>query len=255
MASLHRTFLLMLLTLLCVSCAQQHTLTSESGLYDVQLHRSLKSSVNGGWTWGGGNPYRHQKSGLLYIAPLDITKVEKAQPELAPLMVHQMHDYMVTYVSKALQEGNAANKHNWKLTDDPGKAHIRVDTALVHFRPQRPLLRLLSSFGGHFIKVPGISNVVGKFAEGDICIELTIRDGKTGQLLLACKDSNRKSARLISADAYKKSGNADVNLRAWAERLGRLIRHCSPDFLGDRTLREKIRNRPITDVITDRLGL
>ncbi len=255
MIGLHRILLLALSAALCMSCTQQRSLTSESGLYDVQLRRSLKSSVDGGWTWGGGNPYLHQKSGALYIAPLDISKVEKAQPELAPLMVQQMHNYMVSYVGKALQEGNAANKNNWKLTDDPGKADIRVDTALVRFRPQRPLLRVLSSVGGPFVKIPGVSNVVGKFAEGDICIELTIRDVKSGQLLLACKDSNRKKAKLISADAYKKSGNADVNLRTWAERLGKLIRSCSPDKLGDATLKEKIQQRPVTDVITDRLGL
>ncbi len=255
MSALRCFTLLLLLSLLCASCAQQHTLTSESGLYDVQLRRSLKSSVNGGWTWGGGNPYRHQKRGSIYIAPLDISKVEEDQPELAPLMVPQMHDYMVSYVSKALQESNAANKTDWSLTDDPQKACIRVDTALVHFRPQRPLLRILSSITGHFIKIPGVSNVVGKFAEGDICLELTIRDVKSGELLLACKDSNRKTARLISAEAYKKTGNADVNLRSWAERLGKLVRQCAPDMLGDSTLIDKIRNRPITDVITDRIGL
>lgn len=250
-----RPVLLSLVFLLFVSCAQQHTLTSESGLYDVKLTRSLKAAVDGGWTWGGGNPYLHQKTGAIYIAPLDISKVEKDQPKLAPLMVPQMHDYMVDFIGKALQEGNAANKNHWSLTDDPQKADIRVDMALVHFRPQRPVLRILSKVANPFVKVPGVTDVVGKFAEGDVCIEITIRDVKTGQLLLACKDSNRKKVRLISADAYKKSGNADANLRNWAERLGKLIRYCSPDILGDGKLSEKIRNRPITDVISDRIGL
>lgn len=247
--------LLALVSLLCVSCAQQHTLVSESGLYDVKLNRSLKIMVNGGWTWGGGNPYLHQKTGAIYIAPMDISKVEQDEPELAPLMVPQMHQYMVDFIDKALQESNAANKANWTLTDDPAKSDIRIDTALVHFRPQRPGLRILSSIGGHFVKVPGVTGVVGKFAEGDICIELTIRDSKSGQLYMACKDSNRKTARLISAEAYKRSGNADVNLKAWAEKLGKLIRYCSPDMLGDGILREKIKNRPITDVITEHLSL
>ena len=255
MTGVRYVLLLILASLLCVSCAQQHTLVSESGLYDVQLRRSIKISLNGAWSWGRGNPYLNQKEGSIYIAPLDISKVEKDEPELAPLMVPQMQHYMVESLGKALREGNEANKHNWTLTDDPTTADIRVDMALVHFRPQYPVLRILSKISGNFIKVPGVTGVVGKFAEGDICIELTIRDVKTGQLLFACKDSNRKAARLISADAYKRTGNADVNLRSWAERLGKLIRYCSPDMLGDGILSEKIQNRPITDVITDRLSL
>lgn len=229
------------------------TLKSESGLYDVKLERHAKAMVDGVWTWGGGNPYNKQKQAAIYIAPLDISKVEKAQPKLAPLMVPQMHDYVVSEVSKSLKESNEANGTQWLLTGDASKAAVRVDMALVHFRPQRPGLRMLSSIGGYFVKVPGVSDVVGSFAEGDICLEMTIRDAKSEQLLMACKDSNRKTARLISADAYSRHGNADVNLRYWAHRLAYLIRLGARDKLGEGTLSEYIKNRRWSEVIKDRV--
>ena len=227
-----------LLVLLCCSCSAVRTLDSESGLYDVKLTRNIKAQVDGGWTWGGGNPYAKLKKAFIYISPMDISKVEKDQPKMAPLMVQQMFDFMVHEVDSALREVNAANGTDWKLTDDPKQATVRVDTALVHFRPQRPFLRLLSSVGGYFVKVPGVSDVVGRFSKGDICLEMTIRDAQTGKLFMACKDSNSRNASLISSEAYKRSGNADVNLEHWAKRLAHLIRISAYDKLGNRTLQE-----------------
>lgn len=235
------------------SCNMVRTLKSESGLYDVKLERNRKAMVDGGWTWGGGNPYAKEKAGAIYIAPLDISKVQKAQPKLAPLMVPQMHEYVVKAVNKTLSESNAANGTRWTMTDDPAKATVRVDMAVVHFRPQRPGLRVLSGIGGHFVKVPGVSDVVGSFAKGDICLEMTIRDGQSGKLLLACKDSNRKTAKLISSEAYSRHGNADANLRFWAERLAYLIHLGSSNTLGDRTLKEYINDRSWGSVIKQRI--
>ncbi len=246
-------FALSLVVLVFSSCAQRHGLQSESGLYDVELRHTPKALVDGGWTWGGGNPYLHKKDGAICITPLDVSKVAEDEPELAPLMVSQMQDYIVKYVGEALEEANETNHQHWVLTDKPEQADIRVDMALVHFRPQKPFLRILSNVFSPFSQVPGVTGVVGNFAQGDISIELTIRDVRTGKLLLACKDSNRKNTLLISADAYKKSGNADVNLRGWAKKLGNLIRYCAPDQLGDGKLRDKIRNRSYSDVLKEYL--
>lgn len=237
----------------CCSCSMVRTLDSESGLYDVKLQRNKKALVDGGWTWGGGNPYENRKKGAIYFAPLDISKVEKEHPDLAALMVPQMHDYVVQEVSRALRESNEANGTNWSIAEKPEEALMRVDMAVVHFRPQRPGLRVLSGIGGHFIKVPGVSDVVGRFAKGDICIEMTIRDVKTGQLYLACKDSNGRTASLISTDAYKRSGNANASLKYWAERLAFVIRSCAADKLEGRTLQDVINDRSWGEVLKDRV--
>ena len=244
---------LLVAAVVCSSCSMMRTLQSESGLYDVTLERNSKAMVDGWWAWNKGNPYATQKTGSIYIAPMDISKVVKDEPERAPLMVQQMHEYMVQEVEKSLKDGNAANGTHWTLTSDPRAATIRVDVALVHFRAQRPGLRVLSGLGGAFVKVPGVSNVVGNFAQGDIGIELTLRDAKNGTLYFACKDSNRKTAKLYSADAYSTSGNADVNLRFWAERLAKLIRAAAPDKLGDGTLKQKLDDRSWVDVISERI--
>lgn len=252
-----KRFALWMLALLVVglscSCSMVRTLDSESGLYDVKLQRHPKAYVDGGWTWGKGNPYAQAKEGSIYIAPLDISKVVKDYPDMAPLMVDQMHRYVVDSVSRALSETNKANHTHWKLTDQPQKATLRVDMAVVHFRPQRPVLKVASSVGGHFVKVPGVSNAVGYFASGDICIEMTVRDGASGQLYLAFKDSNPKSAGLLSAEAYKRSGNADAGLHYWAERLAFLVRLGGHDKLGDHTLLEYLDNRSWGEVMKQRI--
>lgn len=245
--------MLLLLVLLCCSCSAVRTLDSESGLYDVKLTRKPKAQMDGGWTWGGGNPYTKLKKASIYIAPMDISKVEKAQPKMTQLMVQQMFDYMVREVGAALKEANAANGTEWELTQDPKKATVRVDTALVHFRPQRPFLRVLSSLGGYFVKVPGVSDVVGRFSKGDICLEMTLRDVATGKLLMACKDSNSRTASLISSEAYSRSGNADVNLEHWAKRLARLVRLGAYDQLGDRTLQQYLDDLSWGEVMKNRI--
>lgn len=237
---------------LCCSCGSLRSLKSESGLYDVELKHSGKALVDGAWAWGGGNPYEKVKQGSIYVAPMDIRKVEKEYPDLAPLMVTQMHEYMVQEISKALKETNV-NGRNWSIAASPEKANVRVDVALVRFAPQRPGLRVASTIGSPFIKIPGVSTVVGNFTEGDIGIELTIRDAKDGKLLFACKDSNRKKARLISAEAYSKTGHADVNLRHWAEKLANLVRLASGDSLGGKTLMEYVNSRSWGSVIRQRI--
>lgn len=247
------TLLILLLgSMLFVSCSHK-TLTSESGLYNVTLNEHLKSPVDGMWTWGKGNPYLKQKSGFIYIAPLNISMVAKEHPNLAPLMRPQMHDYMVQAYANMLKDANAKNGTNWQLTFNPAQANVRIDMALVAFEPQRPKLRLVGELLGFMAPVPGIGRVVGKFSKGDITIEATIRDCKNNQLLMALKDSNRKSTRLYSAEAYTKEGNADVNLRSWARMLAHICRLAWYDELGTSTLQEKFKDYTYLEAIKDHI--
>lgn len=238
--------------LVLASCSQSK-LESESGLYDVPLHRHLKSPTDGIWTWGKGNPYLNQKSGFIYIAPMDIRKARAEEPELAPLMIPQMHDYMVQEFVRMLREANQKNAANWQLTFDPAQAHVRIDTALVHFRPQRPIMRIFGKILGYVSPIPLVGDVVGKFSKGDITIEATIRDCKDGKLLLAFKDSNRKNTRLIQAEAYSKTGNADANLRSWAHVIAKLCRAAWKDRRGGSTLKEAFDNYTYAEALRDRI--
>ncbi len=249
----HIYLLVTVLTALLISSCGHQNLQSESGLYNVTLNKHLKSPVDGIWTWGHGNPYLHQKSGYIYIAPLNTAMVVREHPDTAPLMQPQMHDYMVQAFVEMLKDANNKNKTNWQLTFDPTQAHIRIDTALVKFEPQRPGLRIIGEILGVLAPVPGVSRVVGKFSKGDITIEAAIRDCKGNRLLLAFKDSNRKPTRLLSADAYTATGNADANLRSWARVLAHICRLSWQDEIGNSTLKEKFKDYTYAEAIKDRI--
>ncbi len=250
----NRMFVIVTALMLLVMTGCRHTLESESGLYAVRPERNAKVAVDGIWLWGGGNPYAEQKSGRIFIAPMDVSHVKNTDSHLLKLLQAQMYSNMVTAIGTSLKEINKANGTNWKVTDNPAEAHVRIDTALVHFKPQRPGLRVLSLVLGIFSPVPGTSHVAAYFGEGDVCLECTLRDTGTGQLLAAFKDSNRKKARLYTAEAYSRTGNADVNLQEWADGLGRIFRECGLDRLGKGgTLREKIDNRTLIDAVRVRM--
>ncbi len=242
----------LLSSVLLPSCTH-HPLTSESGLYDVKLEHSWKAPVRGGWVWGKGDPFPDLKKGFIYVAPLDISKVVEKEPELAPLMVPQMHAYVVEELSQELRKLAEPGKREWQLTFEPKQADVRIDMALVGFRPQRPGLRIFSSIGSLFSPIPGVGTVAGHFAEGDICIEMTIRNNHNGVLLAAFKDSNRKKTRLFRADAYSRSGNADANLQAWARALARLFEESQQAIREGKTLQQKFRERTVVDAIQTRV--
>ncbi len=246
----HSLFLIAACTLL-TACSQN--LKSESGLYDVTLRHTFKVPVDGAWTHGRGNPYAQQKTGSIYISPLCVTpQVAKEQPELSEELIRHMRGYLTDHMSRMLAESNKANKSSWKLTTSPNGADIRIDLAVVRLTPRKPALNFFSQVGGIFSPIPGVGAVANKLTKGDICIEGTIRDVRTGRLLLAFKDSNRKTVHLLNKDAYSAAGHAEANMNEWAERLAKLCRACAYDKLGDGILRERIEQRSVTDSIADR---
>lgn len=245
-------FLILLTCVLLVGC--RHVLHSESGLFDVALEKNPKIAVDGVWMWGGGNPYARVRRGRIYIAPLGVESVKnKANHRYLPYLQKQMHEYMVRSIEAALKEANAQNHAYWSLTGNPEAADIRIDTALVRFKPQNPGVRVVSMVATLFAPVPGMSRITTFSGAGDIAIEVAIRDCRDNKLLLAFRDSNRRQIRLFHAEAYARYGNAQVNLREWAEGMGRLIRVCAFDRLGYDSLKDKLRHRPTRDVLRSRM--
>lgn len=245
-------FLFLLTCLLLVSC--QHALQSESGLFDVALEKNPRIAVDGIWMWGGGNPYADVHSGRIYIAPLNVERVlNKVNQRYLPYLQKQMNEDMTRSIGAALEEANETNNASWSLTDKPELADIRIDTALVRFKPQKPGVRVVSMVATLFAPVPGMSRITTFSGAGDIAIEVAIRDCRDNKLLLAFRDSNRRQIRLFHAEAYARSGNAQVNLREWAEGMGHLIRVCAFDRLGYDSLKDKLRHRPMRDVLRSRM--
>ena len=243
-------FLYALISFLIVSCQQR--MQSESGLYNVTLQKNIKVPVNGYWTWGKGNPYAGKKDLRIYIHPMDVSRIMKKDPEAAPVMAIQMQDYMVQAIAAAINDANAANKTNISITTTPSEADVCIHTALVDFRCQRPVLKTANAVGGSFVNIPGFSNVMGYISNGNIVIECTMRDTRTGQLLMAFKDANRKSVRIYHKEAYSYTGNADANLKEWAAMMAKVIRAAAYDKLGNSTLQKKIEERSYWEVFSQR---
>lgn len=242
------TIALAVCSMAMVACKQ--TLVSESGLYNVELKRHPKVLADGIWTWGKGNPYARQKSGKIYIHPLDVSKVSREHAKASRVMVVQMHDYMVQSIAAELKELNKANKINWVLTTNPAEADVSIRTAIVKFVPQKPKLKAVSAIGSTVTGVPGVSKLMGIIADGNIVIEGTMRDARTGQLFLAFKDANRKTVRLYSDEAYTETGNADANLKEWAKNIASVVRLSAYDKLGNSTLQQKAEERSYFSVFS-----
>ncbi len=215
------------LVLLLSACSS--TLKSESGLYDVKLESSYKDPVDGSWVWDGTHPYAYSKNVRVYLAPLDVSLIQKEHPELAPLLAKQFEERIFEQFSKFLDEHNLKDGIGWKLTKDPKGAQMRINFAVVKFSPQYPALRTLATLGSLFSPIPGTGTVAAYFVEGSIGVEATIRDTKTNQLYLAFKDSNRQPAYIYTADAYSTLGQANANFKHWSAKMASLMSQCQTD--------------------------
>lgn len=236
-----------LISLLLTSCGHDRTLKSESGLYNVELETSFRIPVNGAWFSGTGQKYTAQKKGAIYIAPLDVQAIAAEYPEESVSMKKEMEDFVAAALDVSLRDLNQTNKVFWCQTLNPAAADIRVDMAVVDFKPQRPFLRGLVDLFSFWSPVPMTSTLAAHITSGDICLEMTIRDARTGELLMALKDENSAKPRYYRAEAYSSSGNATANLRAWAHKLARIIREAANDRNGGKTLRQRLEEMDLLD--------
>ncbi len=240
--------------LLLASCSLlEQSLRSESGLYEVPLERNGKAAVDGLWLWGKGNPYAHKAEGYIYLAPLNISAVQAAYPEYAPLLAEQMHRLMADRMGAMLAEANEANHTRWALTEDASRADLHLELAVVKLRLQKPGLHIVAKASSHFTS-DGVSDAIDYVSAGDIALEGAMRDGRTGELMLAFRDSNRAKLRFYHMDTYRRTGHVDANLRLWSQKLATLCRECACDRLGEGTLQEKLDKRPLSDVLKAHLN-
>ena len=237
---------LVLCAVLLTSCG--HTLKSESGLYNVTLESSPKLPVKGYWLSGKGKRINPGTSGLIYVAPLNVKAISNKYPLAARQMRENMNKYLVVELNKAMAEINSKNHTNWQITTTPSAAaDARVDMAVVHFKPQRPFLRVLVEILSFWSPVPMTSTLMSPASSGDICLECTVKNAHTGELLLAFKDENRKKPRYVNKEAYSRDGNADTNLKFWAKRLAFVIRESTYDKSGNKSLKQRVEDMGALD--------
>ena len=162
--------------------------------------------------------------------------------------------YMYEETSRSLANTNKKMGVNWTLTNNPNDATFVIETAVVKLKPQHPTLKFLNSTVGWLIPIPGLSTVAGQYTNGAICIECIIRDGANkNQIYFAFKDANRKKTRIYHKDAYSVEGQADKNLKHWAESIARLITASNATSSSTNSIKknieEKIANRKFSDVV------
>lgn len=232
--------------LVLTGCAwqQQHT----DVLSHVPLQRSLKVAVDGYYIAPNAGKNSIPPKGAVYVAPMDVSRVESDADACLPAMVELMQSCLTEEVGAALRD--VCPNGGWTLTDDPQKATLIYRTALVRFRPQAPLLRGVVGVVSKFVDIPLVSRAVKTYAQGDICIEGSVRVRESDFLLMAFKDSNRETTSFYQAAAYRPTGNAEVNLRIWAKKMARFIyaeelmsrRGCSfEELLHERTVGETLK--------------
>lgn len=239
---------LMACSILLASCG--HTLESESGLYNVKLESSYKIPLQGFWFSGNGAHYTQQKTGSIYVAPLDVSVVRRTDPEAAAEMQQRMREFVLESLGESLTELNQANHANWTLTNNPAAADLKVDMAIVHYSRQRPGVRILTNVISNWSPVPMTSTLASPLYRGDVCMELTIHDNRTGALLMAVKDENPGAPRYFRSEAYSGVGNGTAALRIWAAKLARLIRECAYDRSEGKNIRQRVEEMNLLDAAT-----
>ncbi len=228
-------------------------LSSVSGLYKVPLQSSFNVALAGYWAADKPNPYAGKKGGTIHVAPLDVSLVTKPYPQLAPKMVPYMRDQMMLKMNGMLAQSNGANNTRWRLTSSASGADIRIKFAVVALRPHQPVVGVVTDALA-FVTPGGIGSLVGMATKGNIVLECTIQNGRTGQMLLAFKDANRASLYAYHKESYQENGNVYANLRVWADSIAELCRESFFDPTKQGTLRQRMEDRSVWDGLKSRVG-
>lgn len=214
--------LLLAAGLLLDSCTPD--LQPASSLITHKLVRDEQGDFDGVWRAPPTEKYLHIKRGSMYFPPLDTSLVREKYPQEAVLLQTKMHDHIVSYIGKALQENNKKLKTKWKLADYPDGATLIVEMKIVKLEPTKGIVNLLGFVGSFFSPVPGTTTVLSQFTKGSIGIEGRVTDATTRKPLFEFKDTNKDDTLLFSFNDYGKFGHSEENMELWAENLAELIR-------------------------------
>jgi len=230
------------------SCMQQNAaLKSKSGLYGVTLQYNYKIPLDAYWVSNLPIDLKNKEKCEIFIAPLNIDLIDEDYAITAESLRESMARFMHEDLNKIFKIKNKKNKINWHVTDKISEAELRLDIAVVKFKPQHPILKFISTVGGYFIPIPGVSTVADYIAAGDIEIEGIISDAKTKKLYFAFKDKNRKAIRIYNSDAYSNVGAAEGNLRYWSKFIAEIIFNGNIDSNGTFNLKTLLDKRTNTD--------
>ena len=188
----------------------------------------------------------------MYVAPLNVSAIAQQDPEAAEEMKKMMGAYVKEFLGKSFTEIRNANHTDWDITDSAADADLRVDIAVVHFKRQKPYLRIFTEVASNWSPVPMTSSLASPLSAGDICIEMTVRDTRSNELLMAIKDANPGKPKYFQSSAYQSYGNGIAGMRLWALKLAIVIRETAADRSHGQSMKERLEDMNLFDVVKHR---
>lgn len=206
-----------------LSCSQ--ALKPASSLVQHPLSKTDEFlPFDGVWINPKVEDYNNRHSGCIYVAPVDVSLIEKKYPKEAKLMQKSFHEALEREVYKALQVNRARDKgKEWKLSAVPTPRCLKFEFAITKLKPTKGYLNVIGFIGGFFSPIPGTGSVVSKFASGGICLEGRVVDEGSNATLMCFQDCSDDPMTLFSSGDFGKFGHSEDALDIWAREIGATI--------------------------------
>lgn len=206
-----------------LSCSQ--ALKPQSSLVQYPLSKNDKFlPFDGVWVNPKVEKYNNSNSGCIYVAPVDVSLIEKKYPKEANLLKKSFHAALEREVYKALQENRARDKgKGWKLSAVPTPRCLKFEFAITKLKTTKGYLNVIGFIGGFFSPIPGTGSVVSKFASGGISLEGRVVDTRSKETLMCFQDRSDDPMTLFSSGDFGKFGHSEDALDIWAREIGATI--------------------------------
>lgn len=141
---------------------------------------------------------------------------------------------MAKYLHDAFENAlRKSKKLHLEIVQQAGAQTFVLELALVELVPTRNFVNAAGSIAGFFIPGPvllasaagwGTGVASNRLAAGRIAIEMKLKNGETGELLLEALDQRMdKAPLLINARDFTKYGHARVAAKDWADEFVEIL--------------------------------
>lgn len=107
----------------------------------------------------------------------------------------------------------------FKVVNRPDKDTVIYEFAITELRPTKVAVNVGGTVLGFFVPFAGLATTVAADTQGSIAVEVTARDGKNHELLVAWADRRVDRLALFSVRDYEKYAHAKITIQQWAEAL------------------------------------
>ncbi|WP_038159474.1 DUF3313 family protein [Verrucomicrobium sp. BvORR106] len=179
-------------------------------------------------------PARRSHYASIYIAPVDVSHLRAAKPNLSRATTFESQDRPVQEMSRYMRQSFAnafrespAPRLSVAASPEPGGVTLRL--ALVE-------LNATDAVGNAVKTAVPYGGVLSPLTAGNIAIEGQVRDNVTGQVLFEFADNERDQMTLVSLRDFHPFNHAKASIRAWASQFEELTRTSSSHKVKDSPL-------------------